>query len=374
MAAQMDLTIFVIQPNKSGCGPFLDPVKVANLPEAFGPGPLHRVLRESVQHLVDAALDQRKIFELLKPNQGDGKVIITASFEDKMHKLRLPKIERIDRLWEFFDGFFRDLKCDLFYQKEKKIQIFLKNENYTSGSSRKRRASSDSNNSEAPTNSSPRSPGSKLKKKIKRDPQTSSVKTEIKPSHKTSGQVKQTSSSTSLATTQTPTSSHPQPQPQLSPTKSQSNAKKVPIYHNAHKIFRAQQIARQILSRDGETSVVTTGVQVSSGLVTTSVHVARTSVQPHKHPPHTTTSRSLAEASKLSQHRSQFSQNHISPSCSPPPLTVRYPTSQAPSLPTQPPQLISQSAQPPKPSLSIQTPKPSTQTPTLQISTITTPP
>ena len=82
-----DLTIFVMQPSTKP-GPYLDPAKVANLPEAFGPGPLHRVLRESVQHLVDAALDQRKIFELLKPNQGDGKVIITASFEDKMHKLR----------------------------------------------------------------------------------------------------------------------------------------------------------------------------------------------------------------------------------------------------------------------------------------------
>ena len=81
-----DLTIFVMQPTKTG--PYLDPVKVLNLPEAFGPGPLHRVLRESVQHLVDAALDQRKIFELLKPVQGEGKVIITASFEDKMHKLR----------------------------------------------------------------------------------------------------------------------------------------------------------------------------------------------------------------------------------------------------------------------------------------------
>ena len=88
LAAPMDLTIFVIQPNKSGCGPFLDPAKITNLPEAFGPGPIHRVLRESVQHLVDSALDQKKVFELLKPRQGEGKVIITASFESKMHKIR----------------------------------------------------------------------------------------------------------------------------------------------------------------------------------------------------------------------------------------------------------------------------------------------
>ena len=86
--APLDLTIFVIQPNKSGCGPFLDPVKITNLPEAFGPGPIHRVLRESVQHLVDAALEQKKVFELLRPRQGEGKVIITASVDGKMHKIR----------------------------------------------------------------------------------------------------------------------------------------------------------------------------------------------------------------------------------------------------------------------------------------------
>ena len=105
--------------------------------------------------------------------------------------------------------------------------------------------------------------------------------------------------------------------------------------------------------------------------------MARTSVQPHKHPPHTTVSRSLAEASKLSQHRSQFSQNHISPSGSPPPLTVRYPTSQAPSISTPPakpapstqPSKPSPSVQPPKPSMSVQPPKP----PTLQAPSIEVP-
>ena len=99
------MTIFVIPPQSGLSGPLLDSNKVANLPEAFGPGPMHRVLRESVsikyvlllsyidtssqvQHLVDAALDQRTVFECLKTKQGDGKVIITANFQDKMHKLR----------------------------------------------------------------------------------------------------------------------------------------------------------------------------------------------------------------------------------------------------------------------------------------------
>ena len=84
-----EVTIFVIPPQSGEAGPLLDPRKVSSLPEAFGPGPMHRVLRESVQHLVDAVLDQRTVFECLKSRQGEGKVIITASFQDKMHKLRL---------------------------------------------------------------------------------------------------------------------------------------------------------------------------------------------------------------------------------------------------------------------------------------------
>ena len=83
-----EVTIFVIPPQSGQAGPLLDSSKVSNMPEAFGPGPLHRVLREAVQHLVDAAIDQRTVFECLKSRQGDGKVIITASFQEKMHKLR----------------------------------------------------------------------------------------------------------------------------------------------------------------------------------------------------------------------------------------------------------------------------------------------
>ena len=49
------------------------------------------MVRESVQHLVDASLDQKEVFGLLR--QGDGRVIITASFEDKMQSIRLPKMD-----------------------------------------------------------------------------------------------------------------------------------------------------------------------------------------------------------------------------------------------------------------------------------------
>lgn len=353
-----ELTIFVIPPGKSGCGPYLDPVKVSNLPEAFGPGFMHRVLRESVQHLVDAALDQKKIFELLRPHQGEGRVIITSSFEDKMHKIRLPKIEKVDKLWSFMDCFFRDLKCDLFYQKEKKIQIKminLKKESYSS--SRKRRASSEpseSTNNEAAvtaistSNSSPTSVNKLKLKKIKKDPQTSIVKSPTKQhidsksssvSEKKSNEVKGSLVAPSTSLVQTPNTSQ---QPLASPTKSQSNGKKVPIYHNAHKIFRAQQIARQIMtdktvssSGSGIVTSVTATVSSSNNTSVTTAPSVSTYTNNTKHQLHHTNNRSLADASKLIQFRQQATVTPIAP----PTLTpVVAPTLAPPTLQVQPSQ------------------------------------
>ena len=45
-------------------GPFLDRAKIAGLPAQFGPGPMNRIVRESVQHLVDASIDQKEVNEL----------------------------------------------------------------------------------------------------------------------------------------------------------------------------------------------------------------------------------------------------------------------------------------------------------------------
>ncbi len=42
-------------------GPFLDRKKVDKLPDTFGPGPINRVVRESVQRLVDASYDQKEV-------------------------------------------------------------------------------------------------------------------------------------------------------------------------------------------------------------------------------------------------------------------------------------------------------------------------
>ena len=332
-----------------------------------------------MQQLVDAARDQRKMFELLKPKQGDGKVIITASFDDKMHKIRLPKIERMDRLWEFFEAFFRVLKCDLFYQKEKKIQIFLKKEEfYSNSTSRKRRASSESSHSEAGQGQTNGTSSSKLKlKKAKRDPQTSSLggktdkveKVERSPASDTKVAGTKPSSakvSPSTSRVETPSTSPtraPPPLAQLSPTKAQQQAssKKVPIYHNAHKIFRAQQTLRAQMSSSasprsdtdsagaatssspgpGVAATVTTAPPSLPRSVVTSLSVSHAPAPalapaPPRLPPQTG-ARSLADVSQMSQHRAVFA-----PPSAPPTLPPQLAIISAP-----PPPLAAPSSAPP---------------------------
>lgn len=91
------------------CGPYLDPRKVADLPVVFNGKSISRVLRECVQSLVDAALDQKQIFGLLR--QGEGRVVITASFDSKTVHVRLPAIEKVTELWNFLEILFEELMC-----------------------------------------------------------------------------------------------------------------------------------------------------------------------------------------------------------------------------------------------------------------------
>ena len=233
-----------------------------------------------------------------------------------MHKVRLPKIERIDKLWEFFEALFRDLKCDMFYQKERKIQIFLKNENLSAA--RKRHASSESNDSEI-VKSSPK----KVKtKKVKKDPQTSSLgpsstspvkngKLEDLTPEITAQQKDRKPPSKTPSPKQSPSTSvmNPSEQRIMSPKNMSqivqfppSNSKKVPIYHNAHKIFRAQQIARQIARGDTQTTE-------SDSLTSNSPNQTPSSLSPtlkivsttnsYKPPPITTTTQGSMIASKV---------------------------------------------------------------------------
>ncbi|XP_046986831.1 polycomb protein SCMH1 isoform X1 [Schistocerca americana] len=91
------------------CGPYLDPRKVSELPVMYNAKNINRLLRDFVQSLVDAALDQKQIFGILR--QGEGKVVISVAFDSKTVDVRLPAIEKMSDLWSFLEILFEELMC-----------------------------------------------------------------------------------------------------------------------------------------------------------------------------------------------------------------------------------------------------------------------
>ncbi|XP_042875439.1 polycomb protein Scm-like isoform X2 [Penaeus japonicus] len=96
------------------CGPYLDSGRVSELPVQFGPGSLNRVVRESVQALVDAAPDPRAVTSLLP--RGNGKVIIKDG-DAETH--RLTSLEKVEDFWSALESLFEDLMCcENFYTQQ----------------------------------------------------------------------------------------------------------------------------------------------------------------------------------------------------------------------------------------------------------------
>lgn len=58
------------------CGPTLVASRIAKLPLQFGPASIRRVLRQSLQAIVDSAKDQNSVFGLLQ--EGNGRVVISG--------------------------------------------------------------------------------------------------------------------------------------------------------------------------------------------------------------------------------------------------------------------------------------------------------
>jgi len=167
-----------------------------------------------VQRLVDSALDQKEIFGLLR--QGEGKVIITASFEDKMQTVRLPLVETEVALWDFMEILFEELRCEMFYSKTK-IE------------SKKREHSSDN---EAVSPSMP-----DKKKKV----QVNINRLKLKKKEEKQSPLHDDQSSVTSKQNCSPGGS---PSPHTN--SSNGNGKRLPIYHNAHKLHQAQQAARNL--------------------------------------------------------------------------------------------------------------------------------
>uniref|UniRef100_A0A8C2MG68 Scm polycomb group protein like 2 n=1 Tax=Cricetulus griseus TaxID=10029 RepID=A0A8C2MG68_CRIGR len=104
--------------NKHGdCGPYLDPQKVRQLPDHFGPGPVNVILQRTVQACVDCAIDTKTVFLLLKPDNRGGE-IITAFFDAKVHTVQLPPVNSASFVLRFLENFCHSLQCDKFLSSQ----------------------------------------------------------------------------------------------------------------------------------------------------------------------------------------------------------------------------------------------------------------
>ncbi|CAB3371844.1 Hypothetical predicted protein [Cloeon dipterum] len=102
-------SVTVLVSNLCKCGPFLDAKKIAQFPSHFGPGNVSRVLKESIQALVDAANDPRQVYGMLR--QGEGKVFIRIASDNQKSSVRLPAVETATDFWNFVEVFFEELRC-----------------------------------------------------------------------------------------------------------------------------------------------------------------------------------------------------------------------------------------------------------------------
>ncbi len=79
------------------------------MPVQFGPGTLSHVLLEAVQAVVDCAVQQQTVFNILPP--GEGKLIITANFEGRAYTTRLPNVEKVSAAWKLLENLLEDIMC-----------------------------------------------------------------------------------------------------------------------------------------------------------------------------------------------------------------------------------------------------------------------
>ncbi|XP_012507138.1 PREDICTED: sex comb on midleg-like protein 2 [Propithecus coquereli] len=104
--------------NKHGnCGPHLDPKKIQQLPDHYGPGPVNVVLRRTVQACVDCAFQSKTVFGFLKPDHRGGEVI-TASFDGETHSVELPPVNSASFALRFLETLCHTMECDNFLSSQ----------------------------------------------------------------------------------------------------------------------------------------------------------------------------------------------------------------------------------------------------------------
>ncbi|XP_064489316.1 polycomb protein SCMH1-like [Ornithodoros turicata] len=107
--AKQNKTVCVFVNHQCSCGPYLNPQKIAQLPQQLGPGSMNRVLREAVQACVDCALVEKNVYNLLR--RGEGKVIINATVDGQLQTCHLPAMDKVSSFWNYLENLFEELLC-----------------------------------------------------------------------------------------------------------------------------------------------------------------------------------------------------------------------------------------------------------------------
>ncbi|XP_074646851.1 polycomb protein SCMH1-like isoform X2 [Tubulanus polymorphus] len=89
------------------CNAYLRRDKVSQLPTQYGPSSVSRVLRMCVQACIDCAVQEKAVFHRVK--EGNGKVVVTATYNSKTFTRRLPVIEKVSAFWSFIEAFLEEL-------------------------------------------------------------------------------------------------------------------------------------------------------------------------------------------------------------------------------------------------------------------------
>ncbi|CAG9540154.1 unnamed protein product [Cercopithifilaria johnstoni] len=100
------------------CAPTLNASLVRKLPEKFGPGTLHHILRETVQQIVNCAVDPSFVFKRVDP--GTLRILsITAEIHEVTHVRAIPALKTLTSAWDYLHAFISKLNvCRNFLTEE----------------------------------------------------------------------------------------------------------------------------------------------------------------------------------------------------------------------------------------------------------------
>ncbi|GIX76142.1 scm-like with four MBT domains protein 2 [Caerostris darwini] len=96
-------------------GPLLSKSRLAELPQAIGPGPLHLVIQEVISRIVNIAYKSIRVLQILqisgKPTPGMEQQIIKAKYKGKTNRATIEIISNSEQVEEFCENICKKLEC-----------------------------------------------------------------------------------------------------------------------------------------------------------------------------------------------------------------------------------------------------------------------